>query len=58
MPWSQDIIARVKKKRKEGGKDGESQNTNSQHKIKAEKSKCFSWIIKTGALQDMKLDTQ
>lgn len=49
---------RVKGKRKRReGKYGESQETHSKRKIKAEKSKCFSWIIKTGILQDMRLDT-
>lgn len=59
MPCSQDIIARELKRREKGGriKDGENQETHSRHKMKAEKSKCFSWIIKTEILQDMKLDT-
>lgn len=58
VPCSQDIIAReLEKKKGRGEKDGESQETHSKHKIKAEKSKCFFWKIKTGILQDMKLDT-
>lgn len=58
VPCSQDIIGRVKGKRKRWEeKAGESQETHSKHKRKAEESKCFSWIIKTGIAQDMKLDT-
>lgn len=58
MPCSQDIIARELKRKRREKKGGESQETHSKHKIKAEKRKCFPWIIKTGILQDMKLDTR
>lgn len=57
MPCSQDIIARELKRRERGGREKVGKETHSEDKIKAEKSKCFSQIIKTGNLQDTKLDT-
>ena len=58
LPCGQDIIARELKRKRTEEKDGQSQETHSEHKIKAEKNKCFSWIIKTGILQDTKLDAE
>ena len=50
LPCSQDIIARELKRRDRGGREKVEKETHSEHKIKAEKSKCFSQIIKTGNL--------
>ena len=48
--WEQLTSAQI-------GREKVGKETHSEHKIEAEKSKCFSQIIKTGILQDTKLDT-